>query len=31
MVGLRGVVMAASHGITHELMRHSAVESDAGG
>ena len=30
-VGLRRVVMAASHEITHEIMHHLAVWSDAGG
>ena len=30
-VGLREVVMAASHGITHEIMHHLAVGTDAGG
>ena len=30
-VGLREVVMAASHGITHEIMHHLDVGTDAGG
>ena len=30
-VELRGVVMAASHRIAHEIMHHLAVGSDAGG
>ena len=30
-VGLREVVMAASHGITHEIMHHLAVGTNAGG
>ena len=30
-IGLRRVVMATSHEITHEIMHHLAVGSDAGG
>ena len=30
-IGLRRVVMAASHGITNEIMHHLSVGSDAGG